>query len=61
MTTSHNKGFDNLLLFPVISSMAQERILVAAKGEDNKSMAIPVHISQWSSFHFSAQDMPTPA
>ena len=61
MTTSQKKGFDDLFLSSVITSMAQEKIILVKKGEDTNPMAILVHLSQWSAFALSAQDTLAPA
>ena len=60
MTMSQKKVFDELFLSPVITSMAQENILVVAKVKGTNLVAILVHISQRSAFPFSAQDTLTP-
>ena len=61
MMTSQKKRFDDLFLSPVITSMAQEKIVVVAKGEDTNPTAILFHLYQWSAFDFSDQDTSTPA
>ena len=61
MTMSQKKGFDDIFLSPVITSMAKEKIIVFAKGEDTNPMSIPVHLYQWNVFPLSAQDTSTPA
>ena len=59
--TSQKKGFDDLFLSPVITSMAQENILVVAKYEDTNPMDIMFHLYQWSISPFYYQDTSTPA
>ena len=54
MTTYQNKGFDDLFLSQVITSMDQENIVVVVKGEDTKPMAILLYIYQCSAFPFPA-------
>ena len=61
MTTSQKKGFNELFILPVITSMTQENILVVTKGKDTNTMAILVHIYQWRTLPLSAQDTLTPA
>ena len=46
MTTSQKKGFDNLFMSPVITSMAQGKIIVVAKGEYTEPVAILINLYQ---------------
>ena len=61
MTTSQKKGFNDFFLSPFITYMAQENILMIAKGKYNNPMDILVHLYQFSSFPFSYQETSTPA
>ena len=61
MITSQNEVFNDFLISPVITSMAQEKTLMVSNGEDHKTMAILVHLYQRSTPPFYTQDTSTPA